>query len=315
MAPGSEFHLAELDHGGEATTLLCGYVGNLQLVLNKAEAPRASEWTSYLRSSVPEGRPVTIGLASTLGGTGPNAAQRREATTYWQTQAPVPIRIVLLTDVALHRHVLAAFNLFLKVRIKTFPGGELKSALDCLGATITAGSKRELRPRSSGLSHGITRHDKFEARTFEELMPRGPTPVAGEVELPEHRASAGRTQAPANAHRAARDAAGPPTPHDTYQAALLRRPRARERASPAAGVGPRGHERRPDKRRRPRLSPRSSLQSVEAPGIEPVCAPRRNPLRDATLTNISLESQTKENPDRFHPVSSCSAVWCRVAAT
>lgn len=30
-------------------------------------------------------------------------------------------------------------------------------------------------------------------------------------------------------------------------------------------------------------------------------------MRDATLTNISLESQTKENPDRFHPVPSCSA--------
>ena len=54
---------------------------------------------------------------------------------------------------------------------------------------------------------------------------------------------------------------------------------------------------------------------ARAPGIEPVRAPRRNPLRDATLTDISLESQTKGNPDRFHPVPSHTAVWCRVAAT
>ena len=31
--------------------------------------------------------------------------------------------------------------------------------------------------------------------------------------------------------------------------------------------------------------------------------------------HISLESQTKDNPDRFHPVPSHTAVWCRVAAT
>jgi hypothetical protein len=49
---------------------------------------------------------------------------------------------------------------------------------------------------------------------------------------------------------------------------------------------------------------------VDAPRIEPVRAPRRNPLRDATLTDISLESQTKENPDRFHPVERSSGPEC-----
>ncbi len=57
--------------------MLCGFVGNLQLCLNGPEAPRDSEWTSYLRSPLPHGHAVTIGLVHTVGG-GPSPAQRQE---------------------------------------------------------------------------------------------------------------------------------------------------------------------------------------------------------------------------------------------
>jgi hypothetical protein len=59
----------------------------------------------------------------------------------------------------------------------------------------------------------------------------------------------------------------------------------------------------------------NSRDSVEAPEIETVCAPQRNPRRNATLTEISAEFLMKIAPVRFHPVPSHSAVWCTVMAT
>jgi len=47
---------------------------------------------------------------------------------------------------------------------------------------------------------------------------------------------------------------------------------------------------------------------VEAPGIEPVCAPRRNPLRGATLTDISLDRERKRIPS----LPPCPALFRRL---
>ena len=54
---------------------------------------------------------------------------------------------------------------------------------------------------------------------------------------------------------------------------------------------------------------------VEAPGIETVSPPRRNPKRNAALTDISAKLLTKIDPVRFHPVPADSAPRCGVTAT
>jgi hypothetical protein len=144
------FRLAKLDHGGATPTMLCGYVGNLQLTLNGPAAPRACEWTSYLRSSSPQGKAVTIGLVHTLGG-GPNAAQRQETTRFRQTEAPVSIKCAVLTDVAFHRAFIAVVNLFESVPFMAFPSRDLKKALAYLGASISEADVRRHFAYMAGL--------------------------------------------------------------------------------------------------------------------------------------------------------------------
>ncbi len=115
--------------------MLCGFVGNLQLCLNGPEAPRDSEWTSYLRSPLPHGHAVTIGLVHTVGG-GPSPAQRQETTKFRRTEAVVNVRYAVLTDVAFHRAFINVVNLFERVPFRAFACRDVKRALTYLGATI-----------------------------------------------------------------------------------------------------------------------------------------------------------------------------------
>ena len=110
-------------------------ISNLQLCLNGPEAPRDCEWTSYLRSPLPHGTAVTIGLVHTVGG-GPNPAQRQETTKFRRTEAVVSLKYAILTDVAFHRAFINVVNLFELVPFRAFPSRELKKALAYLGAVI-----------------------------------------------------------------------------------------------------------------------------------------------------------------------------------
>ena len=144
------FRLAELDHGGARPTMLCGFVGNMQLVLNGPEAPRDSEWTSYQRSVLPYGHAVTIGLVHTLGG-GPNPAQRQETTKFRQTHALSNLRYAILTDVAFHRAFINVVNLFERVPFRAFPSREVQKALAYLGGVIPEAEVRRHFAYMAGL--------------------------------------------------------------------------------------------------------------------------------------------------------------------
>ena len=113
--------------------MLCGFLGNLQLCLNGPETPRDCEWTSYLRSPLPHGNAVTIGLVHTVGG-GPSPAQRQETIKFRSEVSR--IRYAVLTDVAFHRAFINVVNLFERVPFRAFPSYDLKKALSYLGAEI-----------------------------------------------------------------------------------------------------------------------------------------------------------------------------------
>jgi len=115
--------------------MACGVVGNLQLVLNGPNPPGDREWTSYVRSPLSQSESLTIGLVHTLGG-GPNPAQRQETTKFRRTEAPVPIRFAILTDVAFHRAFIRVVNLFEQVPFRAFSSGDLKGALAYLRSPI-----------------------------------------------------------------------------------------------------------------------------------------------------------------------------------
>lgn len=144
------FRLAQLDHGGVPPTMLCGFVGNLQLCLNGPEAPGDCEWTSFLRSPLPYGNAVTVCLVHTLGG-GPNPAQRQETTRFRRTEAHVNIKCAVLTDVAFHRAFINVVNLFERVPFRAFGTRDLKKALTYLGVALPEAEIRHHFEHMAGL--------------------------------------------------------------------------------------------------------------------------------------------------------------------
>lgn len=139
MAATPTFRLASLDHEGQAPTTLCGYVGDLQIIMHGREAPRTSELTSCLRLQEING--VKRCIVCSFGGS-PNAAQRQHAARYFQTDASDEIMLAVLTDTALHRYVITALNLFRISPVKAFPIRDMTKALVHVGASI---SDTELR--------------------------------------------------------------------------------------------------------------------------------------------------------------------------
>lgn len=140
MPSVSDFHLVELDHEGRKPTMLCGYVGDLQIVVHTAEAPRPKEWTTYLRSLPDEGTRIKVGIVRTLGG-GPDAAQRRE-TAESNVLSPAVLRFAVLSDVPWHGPMIAALNLFQRVPIKVFPGYAVDGAVEYLRTEVSAAEVR-----------------------------------------------------------------------------------------------------------------------------------------------------------------------------
>jgi hypothetical protein len=135
VATSQIFRVAQLDHGGAPPTMVCGFVGNLQLCLNGPNDPRDCEWTSFLRSVLPHGKAVTISLVHTVGG-GPSPAQRQATTKFRATEAPVSLKCAVLTDVAFHRAFIKVVNLFERVPFRAFSSRDLAKALSYLGAAI-----------------------------------------------------------------------------------------------------------------------------------------------------------------------------------